>query len=382
MKTPDVIIGGKDNGEGMVIHYQTSQGTDIFGLAVPNIYTHADWDLGPTWCYLIAGRKTTLIDTGRLGNFQVFAYLLRSIDKRLTDIDRIVITHSHEDHDGNVAEILSAAQAELLAHELYQPMISYHLGVKDGAVHPEFPGSCRLCRMPEQVYKGCLPYHRKRSLLRVDITIQDNQRLSDDGLRFLFSPGHTPDSICAILEDEVIFTGDTVLPEITSQPSLAHIFKINNQILPETYRQTNRIYGLINFIKSLSRIAGLRFHPLEATFPAHRLFYNGRFNLLDSRQRAREIIRFHIDRCRDILEIIGSRPTGIEEIIIKYFPPSRLAGMGKSLAENEIRAHLEIMKDCGDVDWKSGIKDVIVPTGTSNCLDIIGSYLDSKQSNS
>jgi len=49
--------------------------------------------------------------------------------------------------------------------------------------------------------------------------------------------------------------------------------------------------------------------------------------------------------------------------------------MGKSLAENEIRAHLEIMEECGDIILKRGNKDVIERTGTSNCLDTLGSYL-------
>jgi glyoxylase-like metal-dependent hydrolase (beta-lactamase superfamily II) len=377
MRTPDVITSGKDNGEGMVIHYETDRGTDIFGLAVPNIYAHADWDLGPTWCYLIAGQKTTLIDTGRLGNFEVFDLLLKSTGKKLTDIDRVIITHSHEDHDGNLAEILAASQAELVAHELYQSMVSYHPDVNEGAVHPEFPGSCRLCRMPEQFYNSCLPYHHKRSSLKVDITIGDNQALPDDNLSFLSTPGHTPDSICVVLENDIIFTGDTVLPEITAQPSIVRIFKVNQKILPEKYRKANSIYGLLNFIKSLSKITRLHPRPFEASFPAHRLFNNGRFNLIDGGQRAGDIIRFHIERCRDILKIIDDRPVVIEEIVVEHFPPSRLSGMGKSLAENEIRAHLELMERCGDIAWQHGRKDVVEPAGTKNCLDTVASYLRS-----
>ena len=377
MKTPDVIVKGKDNGEGMVIHYQTAKGTNVFGLGVPNIYVDADWDLGPTWCYLIFSQKTTLVDTGRLGKFDVFEALLKSIDKRFSDIHRIVITHSHEDHDGNVAEIISAAQAELWAHNIYRQMISYHTDITDGALHPELPGSCRLCRMPESFYsKNCVPYHKVRSTLNVDFAIIDGQELPDEDLRFVFTPGHSPDSLCIVLEDEVIFTGDTLLPDITSQPSLAYAFKVNHRILPEEYRQKNDVYGLMNYIKSLSKIANLRSQPLKATFPAHRLFYNGRFNLLDSCQRAKEIIQFHIDRCRNILKIIDNKPTGIKDIVVRHFPPSRLAGMGKSLAENEIRAHLEIMEDCGDIIWERGSKDIVKGTGTSNCLDTLGSYLE------
>ena len=374
MKAPEIIVRGKENGEGMIVRHRTSRGTEIFGLGMPNIYAHADWDLGPTWCYLIFGRKTTLIDTGRLGNFEVFISLLKSIGKKPSDVDRIIITHSHEDHDGNVAELMSAASAQLLAHELYQPMISYHADNNYGVPHPEFPGSCRLCRMPEQVYGGCLPYHERRSQLTVDIAVQDGQTLTDDAISFLFTPGHTPDSVCIVFEDEVIFTGDTVLPKITAQPTLAQIFKINNSILPEKYRQKNSVYGLMNFIKSLGKIAQLRVHPFGATFPAHRLFYNSKFNLLDSSRRAKEIVGFHVERCRNILEIMEGRPIRIEEIVVKLFPKPRLAGVGKSLAENEIRAHLEIMKDCGDIIWQPGSRDVIEPTGTSSCLNIIGSY--------
>jgi hypothetical protein len=97
--------------------------------------------------------------------------------------------------------------------------------------------------------------------------------------------------------------------------------------------------------------------------------------LFDGSQRAREIIQFHIDRCRDILEIIGDKPTGIKEIVVKHFPPSRLKGTGRFLAENEIRAHLEVMHDCGDITWQRGSRDVVVPSGTNRCLSTLGSYL-------
>ncbi len=375
MKTPDVIVKGKDNGEGMVIHYKTTRGTDVFGLAIPNIYAGADWDLGPTWCYLILGKKTTLIDTGNWGNFEVFESLLKSIGKGFSDIDRIVITHSHEDHDGNVAEIISATQAELWAHTIYRQMISYHPHIEDGALHPELPGSCRLCMMPETFYRNCLPYHRRRSSLKVDFAIKDDQRLPDENIDFVFTPGHSPDSICIVLEDEVIFTGDTLLPDITSHPSLVYAFAVNRRVLPKGYRRRNDVYGLMNYIKSLSKVACLNSQPLKAMFPAHRLFYNGRFNVLDSSERAKEIIQFHIDRCRDILRIIDNKPTGMADIVVQHFPPSRLAGFGRVLAENEIRAHVEIMETCGDVCWTGENKELVQCTGTSNYLKAIDVYL-------
>ena len=375
MKTPKIIVSGKSNGEGMVFHYQTAKGTDIFGLGIPNIHLNSDWDLGPTWCYLIVGHKTSLIDTGRFGNYAVFESLLRSIGKVFPDIDRIIVTHSHEDHDGNLAEILASVQGELWAHSIYRQMISYHRRIEDGAKHPDLPGSCRQCIMPEKFYSTCIPYHQRRSQLDIDFAIDGHQRRSGDNLSFIFTPGHSPDAICVILENEVIFTGDTILPDITPHPTLSSTFEVNHRILPDSYNCENTVYGLINYIKSLHKLAGLTPQPM-AIFPGHRLFHNGGFNLIRSLcGRTREIIQFHIDRCGDILRIIDGKPTGLEAIAVQHFPESSLVGVGKLMAQDEVMAHVELMEKCGDAFWVGENRDMVQRTGSSNFLDVIGAYL-------
>ncbi len=375
MRMPAVIVPGKSNGEDMVLHYQTVQGTDVFGLGIPNIYVNADWDLGPTWCYLVVGRETNLIDTGRFGNYVVLESMLKSIGKAFSDIDRIIITHGHEDHDGNVAEILPSVQGELWAHSIYRQMISYHPLIRDGARHPEFPGSCRQCSMPEKIYSNCIQYHQERSLLDVDFAIDSDQRRLAEGLSFVFTPGHSADAICVVLEDEAIFTGDTLLPDITPHPTLSNSFEVNRRILPDHYSHENRVYGLANYIKSLHKLAALAPQP-TAVFPGHRLFYNGGFNLIHSLEgRAREIIQFHISRCSDILRIMDSKPMGLDDIAFQHFPASSLAGAGKLMARDEIMAHLEIMEQCGDVCWLGESRDTVKCTGSNNFIDVIGAYL-------
>ena len=375
MKTPEIIVLGKHNGEGMVIHYKTTKGTDIFGLGIPNIHLNSDWDLGPTWCYLIVGRKTSLIDTGRFGNYAVFESILKSIGKVFPDIDRIILTHSHEDHDGNLTEIFPSVQGELWAHSIYRQMICYYPHIKDGAEHPELPGSCRRCVMVEKFYSACMPYQRRRSLLDVDFAIDGDQRRPDDSLSFIFTPGHSPDAICIVLEDEVIFTGDTLLPDITPHPTLSSTFEVNRRILSDSYSYENTVYGLINYIKSLHKLTGLTPQPM-AIFPGHRLFHNGKFNLTQSLcGRGREIIQFHIDRCCDILRIIDSRPAGLEAIAAQYFSESLLIGAGKLMARDEVLAHVEVMEKCGDVCWVGENGDMVQRTGTYNFLDVIRAYL-------
>lgn len=376
MKTPDIFITGKANGDDMIIHYQTAKGTNIFGLGMRNFHSSGDWDLGPTWCYLILGQKTTLIDTGRYDYFDNLVALLKSIDLNITDIDRVIPTHSHEDHDGNLAEVITSSGAELWAHEIYPCMISYYPDIKDGVIHPELPGSCRLCVMPDEFRQECLAYHQRRSRLRVDSTIKDGQYLPEENISFVHTPGHTTDSICIILEDEVIFTGDTLLPDITPHPSRAYAYNINRPILPAEYSSENTVYGLMVYIKSLHKLASLASQPLETTFPAHRLFYNGNFNLIhSSSDRAGEIIRFHINRCSDILRIADEKPVSLDDIAIQHFAPELLVGGGIELAKVELIAHLEILQECGDICWIGDNEDLVQYNGSNNYRHVLESYL-------
>jgi glyoxylase-like metal-dependent hydrolase (beta-lactamase superfamily II) len=375
VRTPDIVVKGKNNGEGMAVHYRTTKGTDIFGLGVPNIHINSDWDLGPTWCYLILGQKTTLIDTGRFGNFHALKSLLNSISKDISDIDTVIMTHSHDDHDGNLAEVLSESQATLWAHSIYPPMIQYHPELDDGAPYPGFPGSCRQCIVPKKMNKNCIEYQKARSVVSVNSVFDEDTDLPDN-IRLIFTPGHTPDSICIILENEVIFTGDTLLPDITPHPSLCKEFMSNRSILPEQYRRENTVYGLLNYVKSLGKIIRLNSPPLEAAFTAHRLFFKGRFNIIhDPSLRAREIIRFHIDRCLEILRIAGNGPVDINTVVIRHFSSGLLKGIGKQLAHYEIIAHLELMEESEDIRWVGDNKDLIESTGSQNFIDVFKKYL-------
>ncbi len=376
MKRPKIIVQGKPNGEGMIVRYLTSKGTPVFGFGMPNVYSDTEWNLGPTWCYLIDSDKITLVDTGRIGNHLVLHSMLKSIGKAFEDIDRIIITHCHEDHDGNLIDILGSSDCELWAHGMYKQMISFHQGLYNEARQPDFPGSCCQCVMPDRYNKSCIPYLEKRSLVKIDLYVEDGQSLQDKDFSFMHTPGHSPDSICIFFEDEALFTGDTVLPQITPHPTLSSDFEVNRRTLPDDYADENRLYGLENYCKSLSRLSESGPPYPVAIFPGHRLFYNDSFNLIHNlTDRTDEIIGFHIDRCRNILEIINRKPAELESIAREHFSQSSLAGVGMTLARNEIMSHIEIMEKCGDVIVLDSKKDMFQSTGSENCLDMIGSCL-------
>jgi len=182
--------------------------------------------------------------------------------------------------------------------------------------------------------------------------------------------------VCTVLENEVVFTGDTILPDITPHPSLAYAFKANRRILPESYRQENTVYGLMNYIRSLNKLIRLDSPFISAVFPAHRLFFDGQFNLISSLSaRAREIIQFHIDRCREIIKIAENKPVPLDDIVTRHFPPSLLTGSGRFLATDEIRAHIEVLEGLGDVRWVGEDEGKVQQTGSRQYLGSIGAYL-------
>jgi hypothetical protein len=62
----EVIQKGDENGNNMVIQLKLPSGIKIIGLATSNFFG-GEWDLGPTWNYLVLADKPFLVDTGRFG---------------------------------------------------------------------------------------------------------------------------------------------------------------------------------------------------------------------------------------------------------------------------------------------------------------------------
>ncbi len=371
-----IISEGKDNGDGVIMSGRTRRGTDIYCLGVPLFYSMGgDWDLGPTWCYVIAGKKVTLVDTGQFGKFDVLKAMLEKAGFSLKDIERVIITHGHEDHDGNIPEVIEATGAKLWAHFAYENMVAYYPGINDGAARPDFPGSCRCCLMPDKFNASCRSYHQKRSHLKVDQVVGGDGTVSFTGdFRFMSTPGHSPDAICTILEDEVVFTGDTVLATITPHPSLMLEYLVNRRILPSQYAIDNTSYGLMVYIRSLNEIKN-SCKEVDLLLPGHRLYEKGRINLLKPVERAEEIIRFHKERCANILGIMREKVMGLEEISIELFPSRLRAGFGRFLSQREVMSHLELMAECGDITWVDKNNFASRTTGSKNYTDFFSKFI-------
>ena len=83
-------------------------------------------------------------------------------------LEYIINTHSHSDHTAGNAELRSIFNAKIVAHKLSK--INAHLKVDDG----------------------------------------DVIRVGNISIQVIYTPGHTPDGICLLVDNQKLLTGDTL----------------------------------------------------------------------------------------------------------------------------------------------------------------------------
>ena len=393
---PDVPSGisvrrwGAGNGDGLVIDVDTNGGPRVHGIGVepPADASRAN---GPTWAYVIEDDGVTLLDPGHLGSFDFLADGLKVLGMVPSDVDRMVVTHGHWDHDGGVAEFSGASGAEFWAHELWRAYSPYSYGQLLRA--DESPLRVEMTRIGERMrgngprtYGGSVKkdgtpggggrdkYDEVRSSMKVDHELVDG--FKHGSLEYLHTPGHWPDELTIKLGD-IIFTGDHVLPEITPHPSMAykHPAKLSGN-LPDRYKNAGDVWGLMAYLKSLHRVWNLG-HGMTV-LPGHRLFNRDQFRMSDER-RAAETIAFHLERCEILVSAIEAGHTDLEPATRELFSYRPLTDSYHLMsAASETISHVELLEETGDMvvhDVEGGDGVRLELTGSRNYRDVIGALI-------
>ncbi|UCB48712.1 MAG: MBL fold metallo-hydrolase [Deltaproteobacteria bacterium] len=347
--TVEILAKGDASGNNMPIRLRLPSGLEILGLPTENFYG-GEWDLGPTWNYVVLTESRFLVDTGKHGMGKTLLHMMESVGLSAEALDSILISHGHEDHDGGLFEMTQRTGATVKAHVTYDRLIRNYPEHAPPDGRRRFPASCWRCFMPESyTAEYCLDYQRERSGLQI-VAIGDTDLEMGDAAHVYHVPGHSPDSLAILLGDEAIIVGDTILPGITPVPSREAFFRDVRKVLEPEYTTAQSIYGLTAYIKSLKKLRGVgEKFPDLLVLPAHRLFYDGRWNELNLVARVDELIGHHIFRCADILKILKQGPRNANEIAVEHFEECLLKGFGMLLAENEIISHCELLSACGDV---------------------------------
>jgi len=344
----EVLRQGDDCGNGMLVRFRLPSGLAVYGLATENFYG-GHWDLGPTWNYVVMTNPPFLVDAGRRGQGRKLIAMLETAGLKPGDLGFVLISHGHEDHDGGLGE-LAKTGLKIRAHRIYQRLIQRYPAMGPNGAKQGFPAKCWHCFMPESFFSEyCLDYHRELQELKID-PIGDGISELGEGLRAYHLPGHSPDSLAIQLGDEAIIMGDIVLPDISPWPTREALFDEVAGVVGREYENPGDIFGLQRYIKSLLFLAGLaRSKAGLQGFPAHRLFYKGKWSNLDTAARTGELIDHHVQRCGAIVDILADGPRTAAEIARNHFAPELLKGFGRLMAENEIDSHCELLVASGDV---------------------------------
>lgn len=352
----DVLRGGDSAGNGMTLGLTDPQGRRIHAVAVPQeSHSHT----GPTWAYIFENDGLTLIDPGADASFHLLKSGMALFGCSVADIERVIITHGHADHDGGVARIVETSGAALWAHDIYQPLLPFD--PRDLQLSPSSP--IKEAMWDTARANGFRPsnsdersrYMASRSTHRVEHHITPGA--TQGALSYMHAPGHSPDEICAVLgpvvsdgtgHGAIVFTGDHVLPEISPHPTMKTGYSdAVRRNLPTRYHDPDESYGLLTYLRSLQRVVELG--PTVAVLPAHRLYNNHKFNF-QTTQRAADLIRFHARRLGRILVTAGPEPQPLEDVTRRTFERRKLEGGNFFAALTEVVAHVELLEDSGDLE--------------------------------
>ena len=149
--------------------------------------------------YLIEDDTLALIDSGLPWNARGVVSYIRSIGRRPEDLSLIMVTHSHPDHTAGALAISRRTGAKIVAHPHDTKTHS------DGVVSLSYMGAFASLRVP-------LPFLQRTP---VSSLVSDEQVLPVlGGIRAIHSPGHTPGSVCYLLESRsLLFSGDTLFSD-------------------------------------------------------------------------------------------------------------------------------------------------------------------------
>ena len=364
-----IIQKGNASGNGLIVKFRISSGLEIISFPTKNFYG-GHWDLGPTWNYVVLADRPFLIDAGRYGQGRHLVDMMGIAGITPADLDFVLISHGHEDHDGGLAELVGLTDLRIKAHRAYDLMIRQYPNNAPPGYKRHFPAKCWHCFMPESFYKeNCLRYHDVLQALTVE-RIGDGCEELGSGISTLHLPGHSPDCLALSLGGEALIVGDVVLPDITPWPTCMEQYDEVAEILRPLYPDAGALFGLKRYLQSLKTLLQIAEQsPDILVLPAHRLYYQDRWNTIELKKRLHELMEHHIQRCAAILKIVGAGSTDAHEIARLHFSEILLKGPGKQMAANEIISHCELMIACGDLQEVK--KHSYVATGKNTFENVI-----------
>ena len=307
----------------------------IIPLKIPTPFYVGDVNV-----YVIREDPITLIDVGPKTP-EAFASLSDQLGRHglgFSDIRRIILTHTHEDHCGLTKRVRDAAgNADVFIHKWETGHLSGRLA------SDEHQRLLIRCGVPLNVFEGLRSMYEEISLLSDSLAHSQMNELTDEmeiefdggSLKVLHTPGHTPGSCSFIREaDRTIFSGDCVLKRITPNPVVA----------PDPLDPNRRFPSLSEYLVSLARVRSF----------APTLIYGGHGEkVIDFEELFHRYLRAIEERQKAVVSLVTAEGITAYDVAKVLFAASFDADVHRFLAISEAIAHLDHAVSLGKIGIES-----------------------------
>jgi len=290
--------------------------------------------LGKTFSYLLKESKT-LIDTG-VPTDEAYNGLRDQLNLhgfKPKDIERVIITHLHNDHIGLTVRLRDYG-TEIWAGDMAK--------VRQERMVKEWDNLYENTLKELDLFGGQEYRHnitRNRYVFKSDVKPMHIDRYLADGEKFtlddleleaIWTPGHSYEHICILNQgDRILFSGDHVLPKITSHVALY------------SYRDHD---PLSEYLSSLEKVQDL---DVDTILPGHEWVFN------DLKPRVQQLKVHHRNRLDEMKETLEDGPQTVYDVGSKVHWDSRpwpkMTFWTKRMAATETFAHLFYLEKSGEV---------------------------------
>jgi glyoxylase-like metal-dependent hydrolase (beta-lactamase superfamily II) len=308
----------------------------IHTLSIPTPFA-----VGRVNCYLIDDDPLTLVDTGPNSGkaLDELDVALRDHDRRIDDLERIVITHQHLDHMGLVGILARRSQAEVVTLDLLAPVIeefgayaerddelAESLMLRHG-IPRDVVIALRSMSRAFRAWGGSAPVDRR-------LADGDSLEFAGRTLQALHRPGHSPsDTVFWDAERRQLIGGDHLIGHISSNPLIARPLGGKSG-----EPGGGRPRALMTYMRSLRETRAM---PIETVLPGHGEPVTDHVKLIDER------FALHERRAGKIAGLIAEQPMSAYEIAQSLW--GNVAVTQAYLTLSEVLGHVDLLLDRGEI---------------------------------